>query len=466
MSPVKDLKLFFDPRSIAIVGANPKVGQFAFNAIENLDNFGYKGQIYPVNRKYTEILGRRCYSELKDVTDPVDLAAVVSPRKTIPGIIKRCGEKGISSVVILGQGFADADEEGKKLQQDAINIARYYGIRILGPNTLGVLNPFANFTTSFLRLTDIHKLPIGMISQSGVFFTTVGRYKCFGKAIDVGNACDIDVADALEYFAEDKDVNVILLHIEGINNGDRFRKIAEKVTKVKPVICLKTGRSQEATKAAVSHTGSLIGSDHIWNALFKQTGIIRANSIDELSDLAKAFYFLPLPRGRRVAILSGSGGAGIISIDACIDYNLYVAEFSRDTKDKLNSISPSWYEANNPLDLWPYVMGAPKTSAKVIESILYNVLNDENVDAVLFFGGTWFNDISPSFIEIMSEITKKFPHKPIAVSFSDGAIADVQAEHISESMEKARNGFVFSNPDDAAKALSSLADYCQFRSEG
>jgi len=459
------LKPFFEPRSVAIVGANPRTGDFAFNAIENLENFGYKGHIYPVNRKYAEILGRQCYTTVKDIPFHVELAVVVSPRNTVPGVIRRCGEKGIKSVVVPGQGFADADDEGKKLQQDIINLAKYYGIRILGPNTLGVLNPFANFTTSFLLLIDIHTLPIGMISQSGVFFTTVGRYSCFGKAIDVGNACDIDVADALEYFIQDEDVSVILLHIEGIIDGNRFRTAVTKATKAKPIICLKTGRSQEAAKAASSHTGSLIGSDYVWDALCKQTGIIRANSIDELSDLGKAFHYLPRPKGNRVAILSGSGGVGIIGIDVCIEHGLYPTKFAQSTKEHLKTIAPHWYEPKNPLDLWPFMMSSPKTATKAIESILNTVLNDENVDAVLFFGGTWWDDLIPSFVEIIVETTNQFPNKPIAISFSGGAILDVLAEHISERLEKAGKGFVFSNPNDAAKALAKLVDYSEFLSQ-
>jgi acetyltransferase len=268
--------------------------------VENLGNCGYQGKVYPVNPNYKEILGKRCYPSVKEIPGDVDLAIIVTPRKVVPQIVSQCGEKGIKAAIVVGQGFSDsADEEGKRLQQQLVEVARNGGVRILGPNTVGSANAFINFTTSFLKQTDIRKLPVGVVCQSGLFFGTVGRLRLLGKGLDLGNSCDIDVAEAMEYFAEDPQVKVIVLHIEGIRNGKRFREVARRVVKKKPVLVLKTGRSERSARAAQSHTGSLVGKDEVWDAVFKQCGIIRANDIDELGDLVRAFSYLPPPERQK-----------------------------------------------------------------------------------------------------------------------------------------------------------------------
>ena len=464
MSSVSQLKPFLEPKSIAVVGANPNSGEQAFNIVENLGNCGYQGKVYPVNPNYKEILGKRCYPSVKEIPGDVDLAIIVTPRKVVPQIVSQCGEKGIKAAIVVGQGFSDsADEEGKRLQQQLVEVARNGGVRILGPNTVGSANAFINFTTSFLKQTDIRKLPVGVVCQSGLFFGTVGRLRLLGKGLDLGNSCDIDVAEAMEYFAEDPQVKVIVLHIEGIRDGKRFREVARRVVKKKPVLVLKTGRSERSARAAQSHTGSLVGKDEVWDAVFKQCGIIRANDIDELGDLVRAFSYLPPLKGRRIGVVTASGGIGIMTLDACAKYNLEVVELTPETKQRLTAMSPTWYKAGNPLDIWPLIISSSHPFGETLRAAMTEVLGDPRVDAIVVFAGAWFQGFKPLITDVMKETADAFPDKPIAWCPYDGWLFDIRSRDLADKLEEAGRAAAFSIPDDAVRALARLADYSEFR---
>jgi acetyltransferase len=463
MDIVAQLKPFLEPKSVAVVGANPNAGELAFNLVENLAHSGYRGKVYPVNPNYSEILGRKCYRNLEEIRGDVDLAVILTSRTVVPDIVKQCGEKGIRAAIVVGQGFAEAeDEEGKRLQQRVVEAARKGGVRILGPNTFGSANAYINFSTAFHKQMDMKRWPVGVISQSGLFFGTMGRLRLIGKGIDVGNTCDVDFADALEYFEHDPDVKVIVLHIEGVNNGKRFKEVAQRVARLKPVLAMKTGRSQRAAHAAQSHTASLIGDDAVWDAVFKQCGIIRARSLDELGDLVRAFLYLPLMRGRGIAITTGSGGIGIMSMDACSEYNLEVAELSPGTRRRLKAMSPPWHRIGNPLDTWPIVMLAPRPLAEMFQALVTEVLKDPKVNGLVFFGGAWFEHLTPPITQVIAELADAFPDKPLAFCFCEGWLYDIRARDLSEKLEKIDKGAIFSNPDDAVRALAGLADYYEF----
>jgi len=464
MSSVTQLKPFLEPRSIAVVGANPNSGEQAFNVVENLAHCGYQGQVYPVNPNYAEILGKKCYPSVKEIPGDVDLAIIVTPRKVVPQIISQCGEKGIKAAIVVGQGFSDAaDEEGKMLQQQLVEAARKGGVRILGPNTVGSANAFINFTTSFLKQTDIRKLPVAVICQSGLFFGTVGRARLLGKGLDLGNSCDIDVSEAMEYFAEDPQVKVIVLHIEGIRDGKRFREVAQRVVKKKPVIALKTGRSERSARAAQSHTGSLVGKDEVWDAVFKQCGIIRADNIDELGDLVRAFSYLPPLAGRGIGVVTASGGIGIMTLDACAKYNLEVVELSPEVKQRLTAMSPVWYKAGNPLDIWPLIINSPRPFGETLRMAMTEVLRDPRVNAIVVFAGAWFEGFKPLITDVMKETADAFPNKPIAWCPYDGWLFNIRSRDLQDKLEEAGKAAVFSIPEDAVKALSRLADYSELR---
>ena len=464
MDVVAQLKPFLEPKSVAVVGANPNSGELAFNLVENLAKNGYRGKVYPVNPNYSEVLSQKCYRNLKEIPEKVDLAVILTSRNVVPDIVKQCGDKKIRAATVVGQGFAEAeDEEGKRLQRAVVEAARKGGVRVLGPNTFGSANAYINFSTAFQKQTDMRKVPVGVISQSGLFFGTMGRMRLIGKGIDVGNTCDVDIADVLEYYERDPQVKVIVLHIEGIKEGKRFREVAQRVAKKKPVLAMKTGKSERAAHAAQSHTASLVGDDAVWDALFKQCGIIRARSLDELGDLVKAFLYLPLMRGRGIAITTGSGGIGIMSMDACAEYNLEVVELSTQTKRRLKAMSPSWHRIGNPLDTWPIVMLAPRPLAETFKALVTEVLRDRRVNGLLFFGGAWFEHLTPPITQVIKELADAFPDKPLAFTFCEGWLYDIRAEDLSEKLEKTGKGAIFSNPDDAIRALSRLADYYEFR---
>jgi acyl-CoA synthetase (NDP forming) len=464
MDVISQLEPFFEPGSIAVVGANPNSGELAFNLVENLAKNGYRGKVYPVNPNYSEVLSQKCYPNLKEIPEKVDLAVILTSRNVVPDIVKQCGDKKIRAATVVGQGFAEAeDEEGKRLQQRVVEAARKGGVRVLGPNTFGSANAYINFSTAFQKQTDMRKVPVGVISQSGLFFGTMGRMRLIGKGIDVGNTCDVDIADVLEYFERDPQVKVIVLHIEGIKEGKRFREVAQRVAKKKPVLAMKTGKSERAAQAAQSHTASLIGDDAVWDAVFKQCGIIRVRSLDELGDLVKAFLYLPLMRGRGIAITTGSGGIGIMSMDACSEYNLEVVELSTQTRRRLKAMSPSWHRIGNPLDTWPIVMLAPRPLAESFKALVTEVLREPRVNGLLFFGGAWFEHLTPPITQVIKELADAFPDKPLAFTFCEGWLYDIRAEDLSEKLEKTGKGAIFSNPDDAIRALSRLADYYEFR---
>jgi acetyltransferase len=463
MSSVTQLKPFLEPRSIAVVGANPNSGEQAFNVVENLAQCGYQGKVYPVNPNYKEILGKKCHATVTEIPGDVDLAIIVTPRAIVSGIVKQCGEKGIRAAIVVGQGFSDADEEGKRLQQELVEVARKSKVRILGPNTVGSANAFINFSAAFLKQTDIRKLPVGIVCQSGLFFGTVGRLRLLGKGLDLGNSCDIDVTEAMEYFAQDPQVKVIVLHIEGIRDGKRFREVAQRVVKKKPVIALKTGRSERSARAAQSHTGSLVGKDEVWDAVFKQCGIIRADNIDELGDLVRTFSYLPTMAGRGIGVVTASGGIGIMTLDACAKYNLEVVELSPEVKQRLTAMSPVWYKAGNPLDIWPAIMTSPRPFGETLKIVMTEVLRDPRVNAIVLFAGAWFQGFKPLITDVIKETADAFPDKPIAWCPYDGWLFNIRSRDLQDKLEEAGRAAVFSIPDDAVRALSKLADYSELR---
>ena len=284
MNIVEQMKLFMEPKSIAIVGVPRHTGEGSLNILENLLDYGFSGKIFPVNPNAREILGVKTYPTIRDVPDKIDLAVLLTPRSITPVKLEECLEKDIKAIVIVSQGFADADEEGKALQEQVLKMARAGGARMIGPNSFGVANAFEKLNTAFVPF-EMEEIPVGVISQSGLFFQSLPNLMLIGKAIDLGNCCDIGFTDALEYFAADPQTELILLHIEGLREGRKFMEVASRIAKRKMLIALKTGKSEAGAKAAQSHTGSLAGKDEVYDAVFEQCGIIRATDIDEVADI-------------------------------------------------------------------------------------------------------------------------------------------------------------------------------------
>ena len=275
-----DIQYFFQPRSVAIVGASQDETKSGGMFIAGLLRDGYKGKIYPINPNVAEILGVKTYSRIADATGEIELAIINLPRSLVPGIVRECVEHGIQSIIIETQGFADAiDGKGEQLQRAIDKLVRENHVRILGPNSLGTANAFTSFSSAYSKLNMV-RIPVGIICQTGTFFHRFAQSLFIGKGIDLGNACDVGFVESLEYFEQDDEIKVVALHIEGVRDAKGFIAVAQHIAQKKPVLALKTGRSEHAAAAAQSHTGSLVGKDEVWEAAMKQTGIIRADDID------------------------------------------------------------------------------------------------------------------------------------------------------------------------------------------
>ena len=382
MNTVDQMKLFMEPQSVALVGLTRETGFTSWNALEHLLRYGYEGKLYPINPAADEILGVKCYPRLKDIPGEVDLAVILVPPASSIGLVRECTEKGIRAIIVVGQGLADGDNEGSRLQREIIRVANDGSARVLGPNTFGAGNAFRNFNSAFVPM-DMHRIPIGVICQTGMFMSGLPDFPIVGKGIDLGNTGDIDFSDGLAYFEDDPEVKVILMYIEGINDGRRFLNVARRVARKKPIIALKGGRSKGTAHVTRSHTGNLAGRDEVYAAAFKQCGVIQANGEEEFNDLSRAFINLPLMRGRDVGIITITGGGGILAADACYRHGLRLAELSPESIERMKAIAPEWQSFANPADIWPPSRIAGHPLGEVLHTAINSMLADSNIDGLL-----------------------------------------------------------------------------------
>jgi len=460
MDVVEQLKQFMEPKSIAIIGASRRTGEEAFNILENLLSYGYKGRIYPVNPNASEILGVKTYPSVEELPEKVDLAVISLPRSLVPGIIKECVDKRISAITIVTQGFTDAnDGEGKRLQKEIDNLIKGNETRILGPNTFGTANANINFSSSFIG-AKMERIPVGLICQTGAFFEGFANLRVLGKGIDLGNACDIDFADGLEYFEQDTETKVIALHIEGIKDGRRFLTVAKRAAKKKPIIALKVGRGGQAARAAQSHTGSLTGRDEIWDTALKGAGVIRASDIEDFCDMIRAFCVLPLMPVTKIGIVTYTGGYGIMGADACEKFGLELAELSPTTVDRLSALSPPWLAVGNPVDIWPGTMISKHSLSQMEEAAVKNLLCDEQVSAVLCIFNLFKSALYIELCQLVEAVTRDYPDKSLIFHLF-GPLGD----EAKNELEKTGKTLVFPSCDRAIRALAHLADYSQFRTK-
>ncbi|MCX6000647.1 MAG: CoA-binding protein [Chloroflexi bacterium] len=455
MDTLTQMKLFMEPRSIAVVGATTKTGADSFNIVERLTGHGYRGRIYPVNPKAGDVIGIKAYPRVSDLPEKVDLAVIpVWERSVVPGLLQECIDAGIRAVVVVTQGFADGDSEGRKLQERISLMAKESGVRILGPNSLGVANAFTGLNTSFVP-HEMQKIPLGIICQSGLFFSHMRSQVTLGKGIDVANGCDIHIAESLEYYEHDPEVNVILIHTEGIRDGRRFMETARRVSRKKPVIVLKTARSERGARAAQSHTGSLSGRDEVLSAALKQCGVVPAGDLDDAEDLTKAFLKMPLMKGKRVGIVSMSGGAGVMLVDACSDFGLEPAELTTGTQAKLLKQFPPWMKATNPMDLWPISAHSGMGLGDTALAGLSAFMADPNVDGVIFAFGTVFLNDALQAAPVVPRLMEAWG-KPVCWWTATGA------EHEREVEVERQGGVLFPSAARAARVLRKLNDYWRF----
>ncbi len=379
------MRKFFEPESVAMIGAPRNTGPGAYNGIEMMLRYGYKGRLYPINPKADQICSLKAYPSITEVPETVDLALISVGRDRVIEELKACIRSGIRRVLIVSQGFSDADQHGSELQKEISRISRESGVRIVGPNTLGIVNNFRNFSTAFVDLPKPIKLPpVSLVAQTGVIqvATESFSYNTWGKALDIGNACDVDFVDALDYFGADHETRVIVLHMEGVLRGRDFLEKASEITFKKPIIVFKTGRSKAGAKAAMSHTGSLVGEDEINDAAFTRAGIIRVKNSTELKDAIRALVRLDNMEGSRLGVLTPTGAGGIMATDVCEDLGLTIAEPPEGLADKLKKGLPNWIQIGNPLDIWPIGMiGAG--IAPTYKIALGELLKSPKVDGII-----------------------------------------------------------------------------------
>ena len=376
-----DLAPFFSPEGVAIIGASTNPRKLSHGILKNLASYGYQGGIYPVNPKADEILGLKSYPDIVDVPDPVDLAVIVLPAPMTPSVLRACGERGIKAVVIISGGFREVGGKGVKLEEESRQIAEHYGMRIIGPNCVGTLDLHTGLNTTFIEGVPATG-SIGFLSQSGAVCGGVVDYIAdkhigFSHFASLGNELDVDETDMIAYFGDHPKVKVIAAYVEGIQDGEKFLQIASQVSRKKPIVLLKAGRTDAGAKAVSSHTGSLAGAYAAYQAAFKQAGVIEVGDIAALFDVAWALSCQPLPGGNDVAIFTNAGGPAALASDSLAANGFGLAEISKEKQKQLaEKLNPSAQVAN-PVDM----LGGAEPAE--FAHCLSTLLDDSKVDVFL-----------------------------------------------------------------------------------
>jgi len=418
-------KNFFKPASVAVIGASGtpgKIGNIVLNNIifgskENTLNGikkGFAGKIYPINPGAVEICGLAAYRSVLEVPSNIDMAVICIPARGVKGAIEECGEKGVRSVVIITAGFSEGGGDDKKLEEEILLLAEKSGIRIIGPNCLGVLSTYSSLNASFGDAMP-NRGPISFVSQSGALCTSVINYSFeehmgFSNFVSIGNKSDVDDADLLEYFNTDDNTKCVMFYIESLKDARKFFHTSRRIVRDKPVGAFKSGDPEEGAKATSSHTGSIAGSDIAYEAAFKQSGVFRAKTLSQLFDASRALAYQPVPRGENIAILTNAGGPGVLASDTAYSLGMKLAELSENTVEELNKVCPPTWSHRNPVD----IIG--DATAERYEESLRILMNAEEVDAVILLlspsGRADPLDIARKTVEIYEKAGK-----PITASF-------------------------------------------------
>ncbi|MFN8631787.1 MAG: GNAT family N-acetyltransferase [Chloroflexota bacterium] len=353
--PAHPLDAIFHPRSIAVVGATEKEGSVGRTILWNLLSSPFGGTVYPVNPTRPAILGVKAYASIAAIPDEVDLAVIVTPAKTAPGLMVECGEKGIKGVIIISAGFKEIGPEGVELERQVLEAARKYGIRLIGPNCLGVMNPVGRMNATFAAGI-ANPGRVGFISQSGALLTAILDWAAhenvgFSSIVSLGSMLDVGWGDVIDYLGDDPNTDSIVIYMETIGDARAFLSAAREVALTKPIIVIKPGRTAQAAKAAASHTGSLTGSDDVLDAAFRRAGVLRVEKISELFQISEILAKQPRPKGRRLSIVTNAGGPGVLATDALIGGGGELSEISDATMEALNAVLPSVWSHNNPIDI-------------------------------------------------------------------------------------------------------------------
>ncbi len=451
----QQIQALLSPTSVAVIGASTRPDTVGRAVFANILLGEFQGVVYPVNPKAYSIMGVRAYASVLDIPDPIDLAVIVVPARVVPKVLEECGVKGIPAAVIITAGFKEIGPEGARLEAQIRDIGRQYGIALMGPNCLGLMNtdPGVRLNATFARSMP---LPgnIAFISQSGAVGVAaleyvVGENIGLSKFLSVGNKALLHENHLLEALAADPQTDVILLYLEDLEDPKGFIELARRVTEKKPVLAIKSGRTREGARAAASHTGALAGSDEVYDSLFRQSGVLRADTLEELFDYARALALQPLPKGEKVAIVTNAGGPGIMATDACVRYGLRMAPLTRETREHLRSHLPPTASVQNPIDL----IGDAKEDRYALA--LQAVLDDPNVDAVMVICTPQIMvDLEAVARTVVQVVTRHPASKPVVACF----MALEGLERVLAILDEARiPNYRF--PEAAARALAEMVRY-------
>jgi acetyl coenzyme A synthetase (ADP forming)-like protein len=454
---MNQLDYFFDPKTVAVIGASHEKNKLGYIVFTNFLGNISERKVFPVNPDTTPILGQKVYKSILQISDKVDLAVIIVPAKIVPKVLEECVKKGVKAVVIVSGGFSETGEEGKKLEIKLKHIIENSNTRVMGPNCLGVFDPYTNVDTLFLSRKRLGRPSIGnigYISQSGSVGSTVLDWLAkeqtgISKFISYENGMDLNECDFIEYLGNDSRTKVITVFLEGVIDGKRFLEVAKKTNRKKPIVILKGGKTETGSKAVASHTGSLAGSAKIYSSVFKQMGLIEANNWEELFDFAKAFSTQPIPKGDKIAIVTDGGGFGVLAVDECEIHNLQTPEPSDKLKRKIRGSVPKYGSLKNPIDL------TGVATANRYKVVLEECLKSGEYDGVIAIVLFQVPMLKLEITDILADL-KKYK-KPI-ICCSAGGDFTIKLSRILE-----RKGIpVYQTPRRAVSAMSSLVKYWKY----
>lgn len=465
------------PRSVAIAGASNDFSKMGTIQLMNLLDGQYPGKIYPLHPREKTVFGLKAYRSGQDLPEPADLAILTIPTAAVPEVLQDLGERGVRRAIVISGGFKEVGARGKELEARILRIARHYGIRFLGPNCIGVIHP--SFRLNPTMYPYRHRFGgVGIASQSGTYVTQIIPYLekrqiGLSQAFSVGNGADLDLVDCLEYLAEDPETKAIALYIEGLKRPRDFIRAASLASGVKPVVALYVGGTEAGSRSAASHTGSISGPDHLYDALFRQSGVIRALTVEDLFEWAGALSFQPIPRGRNMAILTHSGGPASSLADACNRLGLNVPLFPERLQQRIRELLPATGSCRNPVDLTFFMdMGV------MVEKLPRIILENPEIDGLLIHGV-----MGSTFLRTVSETARKWVPVPdyervrdffqgsmeafigLPRQYGKPVIASSFADHEDDAVKMAQDGGIpcLRAPERAVSVMAALCRYGEIR---